>query len=136
MCVSVFTCLALATRGSFLPFCVGIFALDHPLGKGTSNPVDDSHLWIVTHIHHFRQESGKTPLENSSSSALQTSYLTASTLTAPDRTCRTGGTLSGMGSSGKEASSTSLPSHCASQEAGGVFQRSSWFAFVCVGPST
>lgn len=86
MCVSVFTCLALATRGSFLPFCVGIFALDLPLGKGTSNPMDDSHLWIVTHIHHFRQESGKTPLENSSSSALQTSYLTASTLTAPDWT--------------------------------------------------
>lgn len=55
VCVSVVTCLALATRGSFLPFCVGIFALGLPLGEGTRSPVYDSHLWRVTHIHPFHQ---------------------------------------------------------------------------------
>ena len=114
LCVSVVTCLALATRGSFLPFCVGIFALGLPLGEGTRSPVYDSHLWRVTHIHPFHQESGKTPLESSPSSALQTSYLTASTLRAPNQTGRTGGTLPGMGSGGEEGTSTSVPSHCAS----------------------
>lgn len=111
VCVSVITCLALATRASFLPFCVGIFALGLPLGEGTRSPVYDSHLWRGTHSHPFHQESGKTPLESSPSSALQTSYLTASTLRAPNRTGRT---LPGMGSSGEEGTSTPLPSHCAS----------------------